>query len=334
MAIIPLSSRILASPMLSQIEQTLKGLPYGKQPVSLYDPIRYILSLGGKRLRPMLLVLSGQIFSKDTDEELLNMGAVAEVFHNFSLMHDDIMDNAPLRRGNATVHEKWDTNTAILSGDVMLVLAYQLLSRLPEHKLAFCLDAFNQVAREVCEGQQLDMEFERSGAVGVNDYLEMIRLKTAVLLGFCCKTGAFIGGASPDQVKMLYTFGESIGIGFQLADDLLDVFGDATKVGKRVGGDIASNKKTYLLIKAIELAKGTDAEELQRWLSNRDEQLVDDKIAFVTKLYRKLGVDEAAQQLADSYFSKGFAQLELLESNDKDTKKLLAFAQQLMVRDK
>ncbi len=320
--------------LLQHIEKELDKLPYGNKPASLYDPIRYIISLGGKRLRPILLVLSGRIFSDDEDNNLHNLGAVAEVFHNFSLMHDDIMDNAPLRRGKATVHEKWNANTAILSGDVMLVLAYQLLAKLPQDKLPFCLEAFNQVAREVCEGQQLDMEFEQLKTVSIDDYLDMIRLKTAVLLGFCCKTGAYLGGANSEDTKQLYQFGEQIGVGFQLMDDYLDVFGDSAKVGKRVGGDIVSNKKTYLLIQALHLAEGDDLQQLNFWLTVNDEHKFDEKIKFVTALYQKLGVDVAIRQLADSYFNAAFQCLHTLSVKNEAIDTLSQFARLLMMRDK
>jgi len=324
----------LSEDILKQIERELENISYGSQPESLYNPIRYILSLGGKRLRPILVLLSGRTFSATNDQNLFNMGAVAEVFHNFSLMHDDIMDNAPLRRGKPTVHEKWNANTAILSGDVMLVLAYQLLAQLPAEKLAYCLDAFNQVAREVCEGQQFDMEFENSNQVSVDDYLEMIRLKTAVLLGFCCKTGAHLGGADPEDTQLFYQFGENIGLGFQLMDDYLDVFGDASKVGKRVGGDIVSNKKTFLLIQALMLAKDNDLIQLQYWLQIADVEKQQEKIDFVTSLYRKLCIDQQARQLADNYFQTGFECLAKLSVGRDKAIEIVQFAKLLMQRDK
>jgi len=329
-----LENKKLPEQLISRIEEELKLVPYGKRPDSLYDPIRYILSLGGKRLRPVLVLLSGRIFSELSDERLFNMGLVAEVFHNFSLLHDDVMDEAPLRRGMPTVHEKWDVNTAILSGDVMLVLAYQILSKLPPKSLPFCMNAFNQVAREVCEGQQLDMEFEQKEIVLLDDYIEMIRLKTAVLLGFCCKTGAFLAGANDEQFNKLYTFGESIGLGFQLMDDYLDVFGDSSKFGKRVGGDIASNKKTYLLIRALELAKGEQLYMLNHWLSMHNENLLDDKVKFVTQVYVSLGIDKEVKRLAESYFEKGFEQLASLRKENPKVQDLELFAKELMMREK
>ncbi|RZK36444.1 MAG: polyprenyl synthetase family protein, partial [Hymenobacter sp.] len=232
------------------LQQALKELDYGQQPATLYDPIRYIMSLGGKRLRPLLTLLSGQLF---TDElaPLVKPALATEVFHNFTLLHDDLMDQAPLRRGQPTVHEQWNPNVAILSGDVMLVRAYELLfENVPAAVLPRVLRRFSQTAAEVCEGQQWDMNFETEATVTIPQYLDMIRLKTAVLLGYALELGAVLAGASADDTEHLRQFGTDIGLAFQLRDDLLDVYGDAATFGKRVGGDIISDKKTFLLLTA------------------------------------------------------------------------------------
>ena len=238
---------------LSWIESEIRKQKFGKQPSSLYEPLRYIMALGGKRLRPLLTLLAYSLYKRDS-RKIVSIATAVEVFHNFTLLHDDIMDNAPLRRGNPTVHKKWDVNTAILSGDVMQIKVYDLLLNVEDAKLKEVLIAFNKCATEVCEGQQCDMEFELRSKVTEVQYLRMIRLKTAVLLGFSLELGAILAGATRQDRNALREFGINIGIGFQLKDDLLDVYANKKKFGKMVGGDIVANKKTFLLIKALALA--------------------------------------------------------------------------------
>ena len=238
----------------SIIEEAITKLDIPQYPADLYEPVKYILSLGGKRMRPALLLMACDLFGGDV-EAALSPALAIEVFHNFSLVHDDMMDNAPLRRGKATVHERWGQNAGILSGDVMLVLAYQLMMKVDDRLLRQVLDVFSQTAVGVCEGQQLDMDFEKLQTVGIDEYQNMIRLKTSVLLGGALKIGALIGGADMADAELLYGFGEHLGIAFQLQDDILDVYGDPDKFGKQVGGDIISNKKTYLLIKGIGISE-------------------------------------------------------------------------------
>ncbi len=311
------------------IESEIKNQKFGAQPKSLYESIRYIMALGGKRLRPILTLLGYSLYKKDATT-IVGHAIAVEAFHNFTLMHDDIMDKAPLRRGKQTVHEKWNTNTAILSGDVMLVKVYEIFMSLPQHQLKEVLVAFNRCAAEVCEGQQWDMEFEQKAMVKEADYIEMIRLKTAVLLGFSLELGAILADASLEDRKALRDFGTKIGIGFQLKDDLLDVYADQSKFGKQVGGDILANKKTFLLIKALEKAKGKDREELKRWLSARKFNPAK-KVKAITALYDKLGIENLAQQKIDSFFEAGFRELEALKSN-REKELLIEFTRDLIHR--
>jgi geranylgeranyl diphosphate synthase type II len=299
----------------------------------LYDPITYIMGLGGKRIRPLLSLLAYGMYGKNPTE-IFSQAAALEVFHNFTLMHDDIMDQAPLRRGKPTVHEKWNSNIAILSGDVMLVRAYDLLLATPTALLPEVIRIFNKTAAEVCEGQQLDMNFEGYETVAEEDYIQMIRLKTAVLLGLALQLGALLAGASKEDVQRIYDFGVNIGVGFQLQDDLLDVYADQAKFGKQVGGDIISNKKTFLLLKALELAKGKEKEELQFWLglSQFDKG---EKVAAVKSIYEQLGIRSLTETKMQSYFEKGFQQLEALEIKDSTYyAALLGVTQELMHREK
>lgn len=289
------------------LEKHILQLNFEGEPKELYEPIRYLMQLGGKRIRPILALLSYGLF-KEGYQKILTPAAAVEVFHNFTLMHDDIMDNAPIRRGKPTVHEKWDNNTAILSGDVMLVKAYELLLDVEADKLGHCLKLFSKTAAEVCEGQQLDMNFESLNQVAEQDYLNMIRLKTAVLLGFSLQLGAVLAGASESDAVHLYDFGVNIGIGFQLKDDLLDVYADKEKFGKQVGGDILANKKTYLLIKAKELATGKEKEELEQWLAAKDFDS-EEKVRAVTAIYDRLEIREKTMSLMADFFEKGFNQL-------------------------
>jgi geranylgeranyl diphosphate synthase type II len=311
----------------SLIESEISLHAFGSQPKSLYEPIRYLMKLGGKRLRPMLVMLAYSLYKKDV-EKIVSYAVAVEAFHNFTLMHDDIMDKAPLRRGKATVHEKWNVNTAILSGDVMLVRVYDMFLSLEGAKLNQILRAFNQCAAEVCEGQQWDMEFESKPKVTEAQYIEMIRLKTAVLLGFSLELGAILADAPKADQIALREFGVNIGIGFQLKDDLLDVYADQKKFGKQVGGDIISNKKTFLLIKALEKAKGKQQKELKEWLGAKKFN-AKRKVAAITGIYDALGISELTELKVNQYFEKGFDRIKEVSSTNST---LVDFTQELMER--
>lgn len=317
--------------LIGLINNRLTEHSYGEQPNELYEPIRYIMSLGGKRLRPVLVLLAYKLF-KDDHEAILDQALAVEVFHNFTLMHDDIMDDAPLRRGKQTVHEKWDSSTAILSGDVMLVRAYDLLLDAPGDLRAI-IKAFNECAAGVCEGQQFDMNFETMSSVTEEDYINMIRLKTAVLLGFSLQFGAMLAGASEASTKALYKFGVDIGIGFQLKDDLLDVYADQEKFGKQVGGDIISNKKTFLLLKALELANEEQKTQLTQWIDKKEFDSAE-KVEAVTAIYDQIGIKELTLGKMNEYFNKGFESLDKIEVAEERKTGLKSFAQYLIERDK
>lgn len=298
---------VTAARITNDINKAIDKTTYGKEPVELYEPIRYIMGLGGKRMRPLLTLLTYYIFNEDYSK-VMKPALAVEVFHNFSLMHDDIMDNAPLRRGQPTVHAKWNANTAILSGDVMLVQAYKQLMEVDAEHLQHVLELFNETAAGVCEGQQFDMNFETLPEVNIDEYLKMIRLKTAVLLGFSMELGGVLGDADKKSCEHLRTCGTSAGIGFQLKDDLLDVYGDAATFGKQVGGDILSNKKTYLLIRALEKADSKTKKELEKLLT--DKTISDKaKISGVTAIYDKLGIKEETETLIREYFDKAIDSL-------------------------
>lgn len=296
-----------------ELEQSISETAWGANPESLYEPIQYIMSLGGKRLRPMLTLMSYAQFKPDADK-IIPYAVAVEGFHNFTLMHDDIMDKAPLRRGMKTVHEKWNVNTAILSGDVMLVKVYEVLTRLEPKVLKEALVLFNACATEVCEGQQWDMEFETMKSVSTPEYLEMIRQKTAILLGFSLEFGALLAGAKMKDREALRNLGVNIGIGFQLNDDLLDVYGDKKTFGKQVGGDIIANKKTFLLIRALERAKGKDKAELLKWLNAKTFDKAK-KVKAVTAVYNKLEIQQITEAEINNYFTKGLKNLSQLAAS-------------------
>ncbi len=313
------------------INKEIAEKQYSDNPLELYEPIRYIMTLGGKRMRPALLLMACDLFDGSIIKALKPAVGI-ELFHNFTLMHDDIMDKAPLRRGNSTVHEKWNESIAILSGDVMLVEAYQLMMNVDDDILREVLSIFSQTATGVCEGQQIDMNFESLGEVSINEYIEMIRLKTAVLLAGSLKIGALIGKADSEDAETLYKFGENLGLAFQLQDDILDVYGDPEKFGKQVGGDIIANKKTFLLIKAIELADDLDKEELNYWLNeeNADSEV---KVKAVTDVYNRLGIRQLAEHEMNTFAEKALSALEKIQA-DADKKKVLrVFAEQLLIRE-
>jgi geranylgeranyl diphosphate synthase type II len=313
------------------ISNELENIKLGNAPVELYEPIRYLLALGGKRLRPQLALMSYAMYKTDF-EKIVQPALAIEVFHNFTLMHDDIMDNAPVRRGKPTVHEKWTNNVAILSGDVMLVKAYDLLLAVEDKYFKQIIYLFNKTAAEVCEGQQFDMNFEKINNVTADEYLRMIELKTAVLLGFSLQMGALLADATPQEAQKLYDFGVNIGIGFQLKDDLLDVYGDKEKFGKQVGGDIVANKKTYLLIKALALAKGDTQKELNRLLSLTTFDK-DEKVKAVTDIYNQLGIQALTENLMNEYFEKAFAIFKTLDRSEEQKSLLYEFAKALIERE-
>jgi geranylgeranyl diphosphate synthase type II len=318
--------------LLQTLQTEFAQSSYGLHPNELYEPIRYIMSLGGKRFRPLLTLLSASIYTDDWQKAVKPAMAV-EVFHNFTLMHDDIMDKAPLRRGKATVHEKWNANTAILSGDVMLIKAYDLLLDIPKDLLRPVLARFNQTAAEVCEGQQLDMDFETRWDVTEMEYLEMIRLKTSVLLGFALELGGMLSGADAESARKLYEAGENMGIGFQLKDDLLDVYGDPEKFGKQVGGDIISNKKTFLLIEALTKSTGDVKAELEKWISSTDFDPVE-KVNAVRNIYEQTQIRAFTERKINDYFARGISCLEQLEVSEERKEILLQFVHQLVEREK
>jgi len=304
---------------------------FDQSPRELYEPVNYILQLGGKRLRPVLLLMGANLFSEEIDHALPAALAI-EIFHNFSLVHDDIMDEAPLRRGQPTVHIKYGQNAGILSGDVMLILTYQYLNQLQNpNQLPTILRIFNQLAIEVCEGQQYDMNFETQESVEIAAYLKMIELKTSVLIAGGLKIGALIGGAEEEDANELYEFGRHIGIAFQLQDDILDTFGDPEKFGKKVGGDIAQNKKTFLLLKSIEQARGQDRVDLFDALSNATDPI--QKIEQVTSIYQKLQVQEQASELMEDYLAKAFIHLDRVKVEESRKNLLRKLANQLMMRE-
>jgi len=312
------------------IEAEIKKQRYGVQPASLYDPITYLMGLGGKRLRPMLTLLSYALFARDV-RSAVPLAVAVEAFHNFTLMHDDIMDQAPLRRGKATVHEKWNVNTAILSGDVMLVKVYGMLLQTETDKLRHVLTAFNKCASRVCEGQQWDMDFERRNDVSEAEYIKMIRLKTAVLLGFSLQFGGLLANASSENQKALNDFGTNIGIGFQLKDDLLDAYADPGKFGKQVGGDIISNKKTYLLIQALQKARGKMKTELNDWILAKKFNKKE-KIESVKHIYDKLEIPAITEKKIDFFFRKGFRSLDVVSCDEAKKEMLRNYAEGLIGR--
>jgi len=318
--------------LLDLVDKTIAENNFGQHPQELYEPIHYILSLGGKRMRPLLTLLAYSLYKQDV-EKALKPSVAVEVFHNFTLMHDDIMDQAPLRRGKVTVHEKWNANVAILSGDVMMVRAYDLLLDVDAHLLKQVISDFNKTAAEVCEGQQIDMNFESRTDVSEGEYLDMIKLKTAVLLGFSLKLGAILAGAPKADAEALYQLGVNVGIGFQLKDDLLDVYADQAKFGKQVGGDIISNKKTFLLINAFNSSVGETKKNLQNWLERKDFNK-EEKVKAVTDIYNLLNIKQLTEFKIEEYFSQGFEALEKLELSEDKKAPLRTFFKDLIEREK
>ena len=313
------------------LNSKLENEKFGDDPEELYEPIRYIISIGGKRMRPLLTLLGYKLF-KDDVLKAVDPAMAIEIFHNFTLMHDDIMDQAPLRRGNKTVHEKWNTHTAILSGDVMMIKAYDKLLDLPPKTIPVVLKGFNQCAIDVCEGQQKDMNFESRSDVSEQEYLDMIRQKTAVLLGFSLELGAMVAEATSNDQDHLRKFGEAIGIGFQLKDDLLDVYGDEKKFGKQPGGDIISNKKTYLLIKALEVSKGKNKKELESWLQ-KEKFDAEEKRNAVKQIYNSANIKEITTNKIQEYYNLALNHLKEVEASLNRKKQLKELATRLIERE-
>lgn len=314
---------------LKAIQQEIASTKYGDSPAELYDPIEYLMSLGGKKMRPLLTVMATNIFS-DNWQKAVKPAIGVEVFHNFTLMHDDIMDAAPLRRGKPTVHEKWNENIAILSGDVMLVCAYELMTAVDDKIFKHVIRRFNRTAAEVCEGQQWDMNFATRNDVTEEEYINMIRLKTSVLLGFSLELGGLIAEADEESTQLLYEIGTNIGIGFQLKDDILDVYGDPEKFGKQVGGDIIENKKTWLLLKALEIGEANEA--LQFWIDAKEFDK-EEKVKAVTEIYNSLNIRELAEQKMNAYFDKGLEGLAQLNASAERKQPLIEITKQLIERE-
>ena len=300
-------------------------------PEELYAPVRYMLSLGGKRLRPVLLLMSNEMFGGDYNK-VLPAALTVEMFHNFTLLHDDIMDKAPTRRAQQTVHEKWNSDTAILSGDALFVQSMRELQKCTAEKRSEVFNLFLRTALEVCEGQQLDMNFEKRNDVSLEEYISMIRLKTAVLIAASLQMGAILAGASEEEQKSVYSFGENIGIAFQLHDDLLDMYGDNKKTGKQTGGDILTNKKTFLLIKAMELADDAHRGELRNILSNKHLQS-EIKVKTVKNIFDRLDVKQHAEQLISEYFSKTFSVFEKIQVEEERKKVLREYVEGMRRRE-
>jgi geranylgeranyl diphosphate synthase type II len=320
-----------ASALAQLINEYLGQAPYSRPPKGLYDPIEYVLSLGGKRIRPVLMMLSYLLY-KENPQDILPQAAGIETYHNYTLLHDDLMDRADMRRGQLTVHKKWDDNTAILSGDAMLVLAYQWMAQCDAPHLPQVMAVFSQTALEICEGQQWDMEFESRTDVTIPEYIEMIRLKTSVLLAAALKIGALLADAPQADAQRLYDYGVKMGLAFQLQDDLLDVYGDPKVFGKQIGGDICCNKKTFMLITALAQANPAQRAELDRWIAapefNREE-----KVSAVTRIYDELHIRQLCQQQIEAYYAEALRHLEAVEAPADRKEPLVAFARKLMNRN-
>lgn len=317
--------------LLGKVNDFLSSLSYDRKPESIYEPIKYVLSIGGKRIRPVLMLLAYNLY-KDDPESILMQACALETYHNYTLLHDDLMDNADMRRGMPTVHRKWNANTAILSGDSMLVLAYQRMAQCDPNKLKPVLDLFTETALEIGEGQQYDMDFESRTDVAEEEYIEMIRLKTSVLLACAVKIGAILADAPKADADNLYKFGEQIGLAFQLQDDLLDVYGDPAVFGKAIGGDIVSNKKTYMLINAYRLADGRQREELLRWVTSTDFNR-DEKVAAITRIYDELDIRGLCETRINSYFDSASKYLDAVGVGEERKVQLRAFAKEMMHRE-
>ena len=318
--------------ILQKINDCLANLPYDRKPASLYEPVKYVLSMGGKRIRPVLMLMSYNLWH-ERPEDILMPAIGLETYHNYTLLHDDLMDNADMRRGHETVHRRWDANKAILSGDSMLVLAYQRVAQVPADKLRQVLDLFTVTALEIGEGPEYDMDFETRNDVTEDEYIEMIRLKTSVLLACAMKMGAILADAPQEDTERLYRVGEQLGLAFQLQDDLLDVYGDPKVFGKAIGGDITSNKKTYMLINAVNRANSKQQAELKRWISaktfNREV-----KVSEVTRLYDEIGIRQLCEQKINHYFDLARRTLDEVSVADERKQALRTYMDEMLHRNK
>lgn len=317
---------------LAKVNGAISAIPYPAEPSQLYQPIAYTMALGGKRLRPVLTLMACEAMGGEADAAL-NAAVGLELFHNFTLLHDDVMDKAAVRRGQPTVHRRWNENVAILSGDAMLTLAMQYVARVDAAVLQPVLEVFNTTAMEIYEGQQWDMDYELRAEVTEADYIEMIRLKTSVLLGCACKVGAIIAGADEANANALYEVGQNLGLAFQLQDDVLDVWGDEATFGKEIGGDIMNNKKTYLLINALNRAQGDDLGELRRWITD-EYAMRQEKVPAVRAIYERLGLRQLAQEAIAAYTQKALDGLAQVDMDDDARKEFAEFINRLVNRSK
>ena len=316
--------------LLKKVNAALDGLAYDRKPFTLYEPIKYVLSLGGKRVRPVLMLLAYNLY-KDNPESIMTQAIGLETYHNFTLLHDDLMDNADMRRGHETVHKKWDDNQAILSGDTMLLQAFERIEACEVSKVKDVFHTFLITTYEIGEGQQLDVEFETRNDVREEEYIEMIRLKTSVLLACAVKIGAILAGASKDDQDNLYKFGEQIGLAFQLQDDLLDVYGDPKVFGKNIGGDITSNKKTYMLINAYNRANDAQRKELEKWIFAKEFDR-SEKVKAVTKLYDEIGIRQLCEQKMEECYQLALKYLAKVNVPEERKAELKAYAAEMMTR--
>ncbi|SEM52201.1 geranylgeranyl diphosphate synthase, type II [Prevotella sp. ne3005] len=316
--------------LLKKVNASLDGIVYDRKPFTLYEPIKYVLSLGGKRVRPVLMLLAYNLY-KDDPERIMTQAIGLETYHNFTLLHDDLMDNADMRRGHETVHKKWDANQAILSGDTMLLQAFERIEACEVDKVKDVFQTFLITTYEIGEGQQLDVEFETRNDVREEEYIEMIRLKTSVLLACAVKIGAILAGAPKKDWDNLYKFGEQIGLAFQLQDDLLDVYGDPKVFGKNIGGDITSNKKTYMLINAINRANDAQRQELKKWIEAKGFDR-NEKVAAVTKLYDEIGIRQLCEQKMEECYQLALQYLAKVEVSEERKAELKAYAAEMMTR--
>jgi geranylgeranyl diphosphate synthase type II len=316
--------------LLKKVNEALDNLVYDRQPASLYDPIKYVLSIGGKRVRPVLTMLSYNLY-KDDPLSIMPQAIGLETYHNFTLLHDDLMDHADMRRGHETVHKKWDANRAVLSGDTMLLQAFERVEDCDPAKLPAVFKAFIQTTLEIGEGQQLDVEFETRNDVTEDEYIEMIRLKTSVLLACACKVGAIMADAPAEDIDNIYMFGEKLGLAFQLQDDLLDVYGNPAVFGKNIGGDITSNKKTYMLINAVNRANPVQREQLMKWIDAKEFDR-NEKVKAVTELYNEIGIRELCEQKIEEYYQESLVYLAKINLPEERKAELKAYAAEMMKR--
>ena len=316
--------------LLKKVNEALDNVVYDRQPASLYDPIKYVLSIGGKRVRPVLTMLSYNLYKEDP-LSIMPQAIGLETYHNFTLLHDDLMDHADMRRGHETVHKKWDANRAILSGDTMLLQAFERVEDCDPAKLPAVFKVFIQTTLEIGEGQQLDVEFETRNDVTEDEYIEMIRLKTSVLLACACKVGAIMADAPAEDIENMYKFGEKLGLAFQLQDDLLDVYGNPAVFGKNIGGDITSNKKTYMLINAVNRANPAQREQLMKWI-NAKEFNRNDKVKAVTELYNEIGIRKLCEQKIEEYYQESLVNRAKVNLPEERKAELKAYAAEMMKR--